>query len=245
MKRAIIFDIDGVLVDVSNSYRTAIAKTAEYFTRQEVLSEEINELKQQTGFNNDWDLTEALIKKRGVSVTYQKIVDKFQELYLGVNGKEGLMRSINSSRALSQSEKGLIENEKWLLDRNLLEDLSKKYLIGILTGRSREEAFIPLRKAGAEKYFSVIVAMEDCGGKGKPNPFGLNLVMEKLRVVDKANSIYVGDVPDDMRAAKNAGMIGIGCLPPQNKTNELKESLISAGTKEVLQEVNEIRKVVL
>jgi histidinol phosphatase-like enzyme len=64
--------------------------------------------------------------------------------------------------------------------------------------------------------------------------------MEKLGVIDKANSYYVGDVPDDMRAAKNAGIIGVGSLPPQNKTRELKERLISAGALEVMKEINEI-----
>jgi len=226
-KSAIIFDIDGVLVDVSQSYRIAIAKTAEYFTGKKVLPDEINELKQQTGFNNDWDLTEAIVKKRRVNVPYQKIVDKFQELYLGAQGKGGL-----------------IENEKWLLDLGVLGELSKKYLIGILTGRPREEALIPLRKAGVENYFKVIVAMEDCEGCGKPNPYGLNLAMKKLGVTDKTNSVYVGDVPDDMRAAKNAGIVGIGSLPPQNKTRELKERLISAGALKVMNEVNEIIKVV-
>jgi histidinol-phosphate aminotransferase len=225
--KALIFDIDGVLVDVSNSYRTAIAKTVEYFTKNEVQPLEISQLKQKTGFNNDWDLSEALIKKRGFSVPKEKIIEKFQELYLGKNGVGGL-----------------IENEKWLIRKGILEELAKKYALGILTGRPKEEAFIALDNACAKKYFKVIIAMEDCEGKGKPNPFGLNLALEKLRVLDKTGSVYVGDVPDDMRAAKNAGLIGVGSLPPQDKSNELKEILLNAGAKSVIFEVNEIIKVV-
>jgi histidinol dehydrogenase len=225
--KAIIFDIDGVLVDVSKSYREAIRQTAEFFIGGAIGPNEINELKAKTGYNNDWDLTEALILKRGIKVPKQKIVDKFQEFYLG-----------------TKKTKGLIENEKWLLDLEILEKLSKNYLLGILTGRPREEALIPLEKSGALKYFPVVIAMEDTEGKGKPNPFGLNLVLEKLGAIDRSNSMYVGDVPDDMRTAKNAGIIGIGCLPPQNKTNELRKALIETRGKVVLNEVNEIIKVV-
>jgi len=225
--KALIFDIDGVLVDVSNSYRTAIAKTVEYFTKKEVQPFEISQLKQQTGFNNDWDLSEALIKKRGYCISKEEIIKKFQELYLGKNGVGGF-----------------IENEKWLIKKEILEELSKKYVLGILTGRPKEEAFIALDNAHARNYFKVIIAMEDCEGKGKPNPFGLNFALEKLGVLDKAGSIYVGDVADDMRAAKNAGLIGVGSLPPQDKTNELKEILFNAGAKTVIFEVNEIIKVI-
>ena len=221
-----MFDIDGVLVDVSNSYRQAIAQTAEFFTKQKVLPEEIQELKQQTGYNNDWDLTEALIQKRGVRIPKEKIIDKFQELYLGANGKEGL-----------------IENEKWLLDKQILQDLSKRYLVGIVTGRPKEEAIIPLRKAGVEDYFKAIVAMEDCVGKGKPNPFGILLCLEKLGAQENKNAYYIGDALDDIRAAKNAEITAIGCLPPRNRSEELRKMMGNLGAKKVIDEVNEITAV--
>ncbi|MFA6269424.1 MAG: TIGR01548 family HAD-type hydrolase [archaeon] len=226
-KGVLIFDIDGVLVDVSNSYRQAIAQTTEYFTQQKVLSCEIQELKQQTGFNNDWDLTEALIKKRGGNIEKQKIIEKFQDLYLGANGKEGL-----------------IANEKWMLDKEILVELSKKYLIGIVTGRPREEAFIPLRKAGLEEYFRVVVAMEDCVGKSKPNPFGINLALEKLGAKGTVIAYYIGDALDDVRAAKSAGIIPIGSMPPGNSSIELKKKMRELGAVEVVNQVNEIVKVV-
>jgi HAD superfamily phosphatase len=225
--RAILFDIDGVLVDVSNSYRQAIAQTTEYFTNKVVLPNEIQELKQKTGFNNDWDLTEALIKKREVTVSKEKIIEKFQELYLG-----------------STTQKGLIENEKWLLDRELLAKLSKKYLLGIVTGRPKEEAFIPLKKEGVEKYFKAIVAMEDCKGLGKPNPFGIKLALEQLGLKNSTKAIYVGDALDDIRAAKSAGIIAIGCLPPKNKSTELRDLMIEVGASQVINEVNETLKVI-
>jgi len=224
-KKILIFDIDGVLVDVSNSYREAIKQTAEFYTNTKVTPKEIQSYKEKTGFNNDWDLTYAIIQSRGRGVLKEKVIEKFQELYLGVDKK-----------------KGFIENEKWLLNKKVLDYLSKKYLIGILTGRPKEEAFIALDKEGFRRYFGVIIAMEDCEGKGKPNPFGLFLALEKLGYPNSKNAIYVGDSLDDIRAAKNAGIRSIGCLPPKNKSNKLKQLMFSFGAFRVIKEVNEIEK---
>lgn len=222
-KMILLFDVDGVLVDVSTSYREAIKQTAEFYTNTKVTPEEIQSYKEKTGFNNDWDLTYAIIQNRGVSVSMEKVIEKFQELYLGVDGK-----------------KGLIESEKWLLNKKILDSLSKKYLLGILTGRPREEAFIALDKEGVRGYFKVIITMDDCLNKGKPNPFGLFLALEKLGYPNSKNAIYVGDSLDDIRAAKNAKIKSIGCLPPKNKSNQLKELMLSLGAFKVINEVNEI-----
>lgn len=224
-KGILLFDIDGVLVDVSNSYREVIKQTAEFFTKTLVTPEEIQSYKEKTGFNNDWDLTCAIIQSRGMFVPKENVIEKFQELYLGVNGK-----------------KGLIESEKWLLNKKILESLSKKYLLGILTGRPREEVFIALDKERVRGYFKTIIAMEDCSNKWKPNPFGLFLALEKLGYPDSKNAIYLGDSLDDIRAAKNANIRSIGCIPPKNKSNQLKQLMLSLGAYTVINEVNEIEK---
>ena len=67
----LIFDMDGVLVDVSRSYRQAIQQTVQiYFEtclglkkgrRNLITKEDISLLKSTGGFNNDWELTSALI----------------------------------------------------------------------------------------------------------------------------------------------------------------------------------------
>lgn len=218
----ILFDIDGVLVDVSQSYRIAIAKTTEFFTGEKIDMEEIQALKEQTGFNNEWDLTEELVKQRGKTVEKQTIIDKFQEYYLGTNG-----------------QKGLIENETWLLDKDLLTRLSENFKLGIITGRPKDEADIALDVAGVKDYFKVIIAMEDVT-KGKPDPQGINMAMEKL---GGEKAIYIGDVSDDIRAAKNAGVIAVGCMPPETKENR-REVLNDVGAIIVLNKVDEIKDAI-
>ena len=74
MKRNIdilIFDMDGVLIDVSRSYRKTIQRTVQIYLEKclgfqknkedWVTDEEISLFKSAGGFNNDWDLTSGLL----------------------------------------------------------------------------------------------------------------------------------------------------------------------------------------
>jgi HAD superfamily phosphatase len=55
----IVLDIDGVLVDVGDSYRRAIAETIERLYGESFPENAIQALKDAGGFNNDWELTDA------------------------------------------------------------------------------------------------------------------------------------------------------------------------------------------
>jgi len=64
----LLFDMDGVLVDVSQSYRKTIQQTIEIYLREclglkanLVSQEEISLFKSAGGFNNDWDLTAGFL----------------------------------------------------------------------------------------------------------------------------------------------------------------------------------------
>ncbi|MFA0754408.1 MAG: hypothetical protein IMHGJWDQ_002194 [Candidatus Fervidibacter sp.] len=65
---ALIFDIDGVLVDASESYRLAVCEAVWFFLERQLgwvldapplTPEEVDMFKRVGGFNNDWDLTQA------------------------------------------------------------------------------------------------------------------------------------------------------------------------------------------
>jgi len=86
---SIIFDCDGVLIDVTNSYDMAIQRTTEYILKEianiskfdPITSEIIDGFKSTGGFNDEVDLTYAAIlslaaanklNKRGVLVIISK-----------------------------------------------------------------------------------------------------------------------------------------------------------------------------
>ncbi|NOY08014.1 MAG: HAD hydrolase-like protein [Spirochaetes bacterium] len=69
--RLIVFDMDGVIVDVSKSYRAVVRETAVVFLKdskngsmlpgQPFLMDDLSRVKESGGLNNDWDLTYVTI----------------------------------------------------------------------------------------------------------------------------------------------------------------------------------------
>ena len=59
----ILFDIDGVIRSVENSYRLSLKKTVLNFTGWEPSYKDIDNAKNESIWNNDWDLSLELIKR--------------------------------------------------------------------------------------------------------------------------------------------------------------------------------------
>lgn len=214
-KPTIVFDMDGVLIDASKSYRVAIQKTFKKFTGQEMTPEEISETKKLGGLNNDWDLTEFLLKKYGFNINYDDIVNVFQTYY----------------EELADIEEPLVTHE-------FLQSLSKDYNLAIFTGRLKKEALFTLDKHGFTKYFYPVITMEEVGlNRQKPDCLGLEIIKEKI-ITDKI--YYLGDTVDDMICAITAEITGIGVLPPQDKSDELKKLLKSKNAMVVLRSTSDL-----
>ena len=56
---AIVLDIDGVLVDVADSYRRAIVESVAHVYDDTITRADVQQFKDAGGFNNDWELTYA------------------------------------------------------------------------------------------------------------------------------------------------------------------------------------------
>ncbi|MEI7474375.1 MAG: histidinol-phosphate transaminase [bacterium] len=216
----LVFDIDGVIVDTRQSYRMAIKNTFEYFANKSIDFSEIQEAKNLGGLNNDWDLTEYLLKNEGLNIDKNIIIDKFQEFYIGSDFN------------------GLILNESILIQPEKLNELSKEYDMAVFTGRPKDEAEFVLKRWNLYNIFSNIITMDDIPlEKGKPDSFGLEVI--KSKTVNK-EILYFGDTSDDMISAVGAKVKGIGILPPQDKTQELTDKMLEKGAFAVLQETDEI-----
>ena len=218
-KPTLIFDMDGVLADVSNSYRTTIKKTYEYFSDREMNYERISEAKNSGGLNNDWDLTEFLLKSDGITVERQKLIEVFEKIYFD-NGN------------------GLINQEKFLVNRNFFEELSKKYNLAIFTGRPSIEAIYTLKKENVEEFFYPIITMDDLPkDRQKPDSLGIEIIKNKILTTDEI--FYFGDTSDDMKCGKSANVKAIGVLPPQDKSSEMSARLLENGADRVLKTVTD------
>jgi histidinol-phosphate aminotransferase len=217
----ILFDMDGVLIDESLSYRMAIMHTAEFFTGKAVSEKEILSYKEKGGLNDDWALTEAIIKSRGITIPFAVIKEKFQVYYQGNNWD------------------GFICNEKTLIEKETLIKLKKYFRLGIVTGRPREECDFALKKSGLNEYFEITITTDDVNGKTKPHPYGITLALSKLKT---KNAIYIGDNVDDISAANGAGIPFIGIA---EENSSLYKKFKKSGAVNIIPDVNHLPGIII
>jgi HAD superfamily hydrolase (TIGR01548 family) len=81
---AVVLDIDGVLVDESDSYRRAIVESIAYVHGDTIEKAVTQSFKDAGGFNNDWDLTFAaalflLARREGLELDVEAFTDRIAE----------------------------------------------------------------------------------------------------------------------------------------------------------------------
>lgn len=144
---------------------------------------------------------------RSPSVMIEKISRIFQEVYLG----KDLFETVEKKRLSYWTKQGLIHREKLIFKAPILKKLKAAGLkLGIATGRPRFEALYALKYFSIFDYFSAVITMDEvkkaerekCQSLRKPHPFSL---LESANRLGKGlRFAYVGDLPDDVLAAKQA-----------------------------------------
>lgn len=222
--RVLIFDMDGVLVDVSDSYRETIQRTVEHFTGRAISRAQIQDYKNQGGWNDDWALSTHIIHEFGTNADYQSVVDYFQSIFHG------------------DGSNGLILRERWLAADGLFERLGRNFQLAIFTGRLRWEAELTLKRFAPAIRFEPIVGAGDIE-RLKPAPDGLLKIKTLSRA---ARAWYIGDTVDDARSARAAGIPFIGIAAPENpRYAELVALFEAEQAAAILDDINQLETVVL
>jgi len=185
--QALLFDMDGILVDVRQSYRQAIALTCAHFGVI-VTDEQISEVKTEPDSNNDWVTSMRLIERGGGRAGLSEVTAVFEALYHG-----------------TLESPGLYIKETMLPSMEIIRWLAQKLPLGIVTGRPRLDAERFLERAQIKEFFSAVVTMEDA--PAKPNPAPVKAAMNILGV---SRAWMIGDAPDDIAAARAAGVMPVG-----------------------------------
>lgn len=250
----VVFDIDGVVRDVSGSYRRALADTVEQFTQgaYRPSQADIDALKTEGRWNNDWEASQEMIYRyfeaQGRSrqsiqqdpttaFTYEDLVAFFQSRYRGTDPIHW---------------NGYICQEPLLMEAAYLDSLTQSGIRwGFFSGATRGSAgYVLEKRLGLQS--PVLVAMEDA--PGKPDPTGLQQTVKQLQASSETRSpvIYVGDTVADMFTAKHAreqypdrAWLGVGVIPPHAQTNAEQRdtyaaTLRQAGAEIVLNHVQEL-----
>jgi len=81
---AVVLDIDGVLVDVADSYRRAIIESVDRVCGKTIDRDAVQLFKDAGGFNNDWELTDAaalfvLARREGLGMDVETFTDRIAE----------------------------------------------------------------------------------------------------------------------------------------------------------------------
>lgn len=241
---ALILDIDGVIRDVFGSYHRALADTVEHFTQinfdksYRPSSEDIDLLKTEGIWNNDWEAAQELIKRHAaktriaIDVDYKAIVEFFQSRYRGSG---------------SSNWTGYITSEPLIATPEYFQELTASGISwGFFSGATRASATYVLNRL--DIYDPILVAMEDAAGK--PDPTGLWKASKSLG--DRPIIIYAGDTAADMLTVRNAKerdpknqqkYIAVGVLPPHvhnRNPEEYTQMLIANGADLVLKSILEL-----
>lgn len=245
----VVFDIDGVVRDVGNSYRRAIADTVEYYTNGAYRPglADIDQLKSEGVWNNDWEASRELVyryfetqgqTREQVELDYTALIDYFNCRYRGEN---------------PENWTGYICNEPLLLEARYLENLTAAGILwGFFSGATRDEAKYALEKRlGLQS--PVLMAMEDA--PSKPDPTGLLATVKLLEQHQREIElpvIYAGDTVADLYTVEKARnihpqrtWIGVGILPPHvqetaERRKTYEQTLKAAGSQIVLSNIEQL-----
>jgi HAD superfamily phosphatase len=124
---AVVLDIDGVLVDVADSYRRAIVESLDHVYGETIDRADIQQFKDAGGFNNDWELTDAaalylLACREGCDLS----LDQFTTDIAAMGGSLEAARSIISEE-LTPADRERVFAE-W--DRDRLRDTFQQLYLG-------------------------------------------------------------------------------------------------------------------
>ena len=112
--------------------------------------------------------------------------------------------------------------------------LAARLPLAVVTGRPRSDAVRFLEEHDLVDLFAAVVTMED--GPAKPDPVPVRLALDRL---DVREAWMIGDTPDDVRAARGAGVVPIGVVAPGD-SSEMSEVLLCSGAARVLGDLTDL-----
>ncbi|WP_020061962.1 HAD family hydrolase [Bacillus sp. 123MFChir2] len=190
MIKAVIFDLDGTLLDRDQSLKLFIRDQYKRY---------INEFK---------DVPEEQYVTRFIELDNKGYVwkDKVYEQLL----KEYAISSLTWEQLLEDYIKNFQHHcTPFPHMENVLQELKKRgFLLGMITNGFTEFQLLNIRALGIEKYMDTILVSEQEGMK-KPQAEIFLRALERLGVKPE-ESIYIGDHPEnDVIGARNVGMYAI------------------------------------
>ena len=266
---AVIFDIDNVLVDTRASYTDCIRKTVEAYletilkfrpSRTALLTrQDVEAFKSLGGFNDDWDTCYGLLlyllslktKKRTIN-ELRKEKNILRLTKVGAERVFGKQRLVSLNRIAEIFQRfylsDFVWNEKLLISKSILKRLKALSIkIGVVTGRSRQEAEFALRRFKIDSSINTMITADDTPRElKKPHPYGLLKAAQKLGA--SLRYLYVGDLPDDILAARRAKkkikIASCGYLAASAQPEKMRRELKKAGANYICENQKKLMRII-
>ena len=216
---AVIFDLDGTLIDSIDIYFSIVEKTLERLNLPAISRSRILAAAESEDFK--WEL----VLPQDVLTSKEKIVDEAWAVI-----KEIAPQMFSDNLDLIPGADCIVEN----LSSNGLK-------IGLVTSTQRkylETKMQPLKNGGVDTLFEAIITSDDVE-KRKPAPDPLLACAQQLDMKPE-NCVYIGDTTTDIKAGKAAGMRTIGVLTGFDEYEALETEKPDA----IIKDVQNLLKVI-
>ena len=192
---AVVLDVDGVLVDVADSYRRAVVESVEHVHSNSIRREDVQEFKNAGGFNNDWELTDAaalfvLARREGFDGDVGEFTDRIATRGGGLDAAEAVVETVLDRDAAARVR------EKWRPDR--LRAVFQQLYLGTELYRDLENADPDLDVPGYVYDEPIIVDPETMEALTEDFPLGV-LTGRPAAEADIALSRVGLEIPDEHR----------------------------------------------
>ncbi len=208
----VIFDVDGVLIDVSKSYHYAIKDTVDFFTGKDIPLEKLRDIKFHFGINNDWDVSVAgiLYAKSGLEIdSFKKIFSPYS------NNLESMYRFSKEFNIELPSYRELVDffeeryrehrlKEELIFPHEALERIREKVdILGVITGRPFQDLDFSFKHFDLYRYFDLVITEDDIPEPHlrKPASYPLKLFFEKFEYHEPV--FYIGDTEADKKMVES------------------------------------------
>jgi len=193
---AVLFDLDGTLINTKSLYMEAYRVAVEPYIREDMTPERIMALTptSELGF----------IRAVVAEADFEACLEGFYEAY---------------ERLHAERFRGVYPGIPAVLDRIRSRGLP----LGLVTGKSRRSWEITRSLADELGPFDALVFDDDVRAP-KPDPHGLEIALAALGV-EPGTAAYVGDSGSDMEAAKSAGLRPVAALwarDPQDRDAHIR-----------------------
>lgn len=194
-KPAIIFDLDGTLVDTRDLVFTTFKHTfAKYLPEKELTDEEL----------------------------YACFGPTLETTFTNYLGKDKVQEAVDYYRAYNKEHHDELIKEMPHVKETLDYLKQEGYPMAVVSNKKSDIVMLGLKRFNYESYFEAVVG-GDTIAHPKPNPEGILTACDQLHM-PYDDVIYVGDALGDIQACKNMGGFSVAYLYDDFRASELKES---------------------